>query len=160
MELLLLILAWALLYAAWSDLSTMTIPLWLTFGLIPLCTATRWIIAPHSADPALDSLTFALLFVPLWLLWRLGIFGGGDVKLLMALTLWFGASLQTGYFFALFAVLFLLQAIAVVLASQNPGLRAWAELEFPKLDLDAKKQTPAALSIAPAGLAVLASQGL
>jgi prepilin peptidase CpaA len=79
-----------LLYAAWHDVSTMTIPNWVSIGLaavfIPAAAAAGFsfeTIGLHLAFGAGVLLLCAGLFY-------LGVFGGGDAKVIAAVSLWTG----------------------------------------------------------------------
>jgi prepilin peptidase CpaA len=86
-----------LLYAAWHDVSTMTIPNWVSISLgaafIPAALAaglTPGEIGLHLAFAAGVLLVCAVLFY-------LGVFGGGDAKVIAAASLWIGLA-ASGYF--------------------------------------------------------------
>jgi prepilin peptidase CpaA len=79
-----------LIYAAWHDISTMTIPNWVSIALaiafIPAAIATSQSIPQigmHLAVGAATLLICATLFY-------LNIFGGGDAKVISAASLWMG----------------------------------------------------------------------
>lgn len=86
-----------LLYAAWHDVSTMTIPNWVSIALaaafVPAALAaglTLGEIGLHLSFAAAVLLAAAVLFY-------LGVFGGGDAKVIAAASLWIGLS-ASGYF--------------------------------------------------------------
>lgn len=83
-------LAALLLRAAWGDLRTREIPNRLPLAIMLLAPAWWW-TAGVGPWPALawQAATAALLFGVLCALWLLRLMGGGDVKLLAALALWF-----------------------------------------------------------------------
>ena len=79
-----------LLYAAWHDVSTMTIPNWVSIGLaaafLPAAFAAglpMQLVGLHLAFGAGVLLACAGLFY-------LGVFGGGDAKVIAAASLWTG----------------------------------------------------------------------
>ena len=79
-----------LLYAAWHDVSTMTIPNWVPIGLaaafLPAAFAAglpMQLVGLHLAFGAGVLLACAGLFY-------LGVFGGGDAKVIAAASLWTG----------------------------------------------------------------------
>ena len=79
-----------LLYAAWHDVSTMWIPNWVSIGLaaafVPAAAAAGLsveMIGTHLAFGGAVMLACAALFY-------LGIFGGGDAKVIAAASLWIG----------------------------------------------------------------------
>jgi prepilin peptidase CpaA len=79
-----------LVYAALHDVAARTVPNWLPVCVAVLGCAAR--IADHTIEPALiiAAITFAALFV----IWVLGIMGGGDVKLWAATVLLIPPHLQ------------------------------------------------------------------
>ncbi len=86
-----------LIYAAWSDLRTMEIPNWvsivLALGFIPAAAATGLSlteIGMHLAFGAAVLIVCAGLFY-------VGVFGGGDAKVIAAASLWTGLA-ATGQF--------------------------------------------------------------
>lgn len=79
-----------LLYAAWHDLSTMTIPNWVSISL-----AGAFIPAALAAGLPLQQIGWHLAFGAVVLLvcavlFYLNIFGGGDAKVISAASLWTG----------------------------------------------------------------------
>lgn len=103
-EMLVLLLAAALVAAAVGDLRTRTIPNWLN-GAIALGAVAYWIAAGLEPwpDMALRLAVAAAVFALFAGAFALGMMGGGDVKLLGAVALW----LPPG------AVLFLLVAMSL-----------------------------------------------
>ena len=85
-----LLLAAILVRAAWGDLRARDIPNWIPLAILLLAPLWWWAngVAPW---PALAwQVGAALLVFGLFTgLWTLGMMGGGDVKLLAALALWF-----------------------------------------------------------------------
>lgn len=86
---LLAALAIALLYAAYTDIRSRLIENWLNAAIALAAPLYWWASGSSSADIAwqlgLGAITFALLAA----LFFMGWIGGGDVKLLAALALWF-----------------------------------------------------------------------
>src|SRR5262245_52670551 len=79
-----------LLYAAWHDVSTMTISNWVSISLV-----AAFFPAAFSAGLSLGDIGFNLAFAAIVLLicaalFYLGIFGGGDAKVIAAASLWIG----------------------------------------------------------------------
>jgi len=79
-----------LLYAAWHDVSTMTIPNWVSIVL-----AVTFIPAALTAGLALEEIGWHLLFgagvlIACAALFYLNVFGGGDAKVIAAVSLWTG----------------------------------------------------------------------
>ncbi|WP_169569736.1 A24 family peptidase [Sneathiella limimaris] len=79
----------AALYAAYSDWKAFTIPNAISIVLVvlfPIAVLT----APQEIDWIISLATFGVVFIVGFLLFALGVFGGGDVKLIAALSLWSG----------------------------------------------------------------------
>ncbi len=115
-----------LLAAAWNDLRELVVPKWLTvpaLGLGLLFNVVRGVWLAAAGQPtwllgdngpvvgALDGLLFALLgfavaFGLFFLMWILGICGGGDVKLFAAVGAWVGPALTLRVLLATLAVVF------------------------------------------------------
>lgn len=81
-----------LIYAAWHDISTMTIPNWVSIVL-----AAAFIPAAMAAGLSMDQIGWHLLFGAGVLivcagLFYLNVFGGGDAKVIAAASLWTGLS--------------------------------------------------------------------
>lgn len=79
-----------LLYAAWHDVKTMTIPNW-----VSICLAAAFIPAAIAAGLSAQTIGFHLAFgagvlVVSAVLFYLGVFGGGDAKVIAAASLWTG----------------------------------------------------------------------
>ncbi|WP_380872180.1 hypothetical protein ACFB49_31290 [Sphingomonas sp. DBB INV C78] len=87
------ILAIALLYVAWGDIRTRTIPNWLN-AAIALAAPLWWLAWWPSQDIAFwpgigwQLGTAAAVFAIFALCFHFGMMGGGDFKLLVALALW------------------------------------------------------------------------
>ncbi|ARS27819.1 A24 family peptidase [Sphingomonas sp. KC8] len=82
-------LAAALLYAAWGDIRTRTIPNWLN-GAIAIAAPLWWLAQGLTIwpDMAIQLGIAAAVFAIFAGCFALGMMGGGDVKLLGALALW------------------------------------------------------------------------
>jgi prepilin peptidase CpaA len=79
-----------LIYAAWHDVSTMTIPNWVSIVL-----AVTFIPAALTAGLSLEEIGWHLLFgagvlIACAVLFYLNVFGGGDAKVIAAASLWTG----------------------------------------------------------------------
>lgn len=79
----------AVIYAAIADLTTFTIPNWvsgiLVLGFLPYALL-RWSDIPLASHLFLGVATFIICFI----FWKLRWLGGGDVKLVGATALWMG----------------------------------------------------------------------
>ena len=79
-----------LLYAAWHDVSTMTIPNWVSISL-----AAAFVPAAIAAGITVEQIGWNLAFSAVVLLicaglFYLNVFGGGDAKVIAAASLWTG----------------------------------------------------------------------
>jgi prepilin peptidase CpaA len=128
-EILIVLLAAALVVAAVGDIRTRTIPNWLTIA-VALAAIPFWWLSDLALwpDVAVRIGVAAALFAAFALAFYLGMMGGGDVKLLAALALW----LPPG------AVLFLLVvmslaggAITLFMLVRHRLARRQGQLEIP-----------------------------
>jgi len=71
--------------ASYFDVKTREIPNWLTLGMIATGLTLSSIQIVYGAPWILIVLPLALSFPLIWLMWRAGLFGGGDAKLLMGI---------------------------------------------------------------------------
>lgn len=79
-----------LLVAAWGDIRTRTIPNWLTGGIAVSAPLWWWATGLPLWPAAAIQLGVALgAFALFAIAWRIGAMGGGDLKLIAALALWF-----------------------------------------------------------------------
>lgn len=79
-----------LLYAAWHDVATMTIPNW-----VSICLGLAFIPAAMAAGLSMEEIGRHMIFAALSLLacaalFYMGVFGGGDAKVIAAASLWTG----------------------------------------------------------------------
>ncbi len=88
-EILVVLLAAALVAAAIGDLRSRTIPNWLTLGIALGAIVYWWVAAvPLWPDVAIRIGVALVVFLAFAVAHALGQMGGGDVKLLAALALW------------------------------------------------------------------------
>ena len=88
-EILVLLLAAALVAAAVGDLRTRTIPNWLTLAIALGAIVYWWAAAvPLWPDAAIRIGVALAVFCAFALAYAVGMMGGGDVKLLAAIALW------------------------------------------------------------------------
>ena len=79
-----------LIFAAISDIRGYVIPNWISVAILLLFVAHLPVYWPPVIALMTDTATAAFIFVIGLFLFARGLFGGGDVKLLSALTLWVG----------------------------------------------------------------------
>jgi prepilin peptidase CpaA len=137
-----------LLYAAWHDVSTMTIPNWVSISLgaafIPAAFAaglTPGEIGLHLAFAAVVLLACAVLFY-------LGVFGGGDAKVIAAASLWIGLA-ASGYFVMGMAIVGGALAAGLLLARR---MKVSSNKEWAKRLLSPEEGAPYAVAIAAGAL--------
>jgi len=71
--------------ASYFDVKMREIPNWLTLGMIAAGLALSSVQIVYGSSWVLIVLPLALSFPLIWLMWRMGLFGGGDAKLLMGI---------------------------------------------------------------------------
>ena len=79
----------AVIHGAITDMTTYTIPNWVSYSLVPLFAvyaALRWAQTPVLLHVALGFVVFVICIV----FWKLRWLGGGDVKFVGAISLWMG----------------------------------------------------------------------
>lgn len=116
-----------LLYAAWHDLSTMTIPNWVSIGLaaafVPAAAAaglSMEMIGLHLAFGAVTLIVCATLFY-------LNVFGGGDAKVIAAASLWTGLAAAAPFMMGMALAGGLLAAVLIALRRMKvTSGRPWA----------------------------------
>lgn len=103
------------IYAAWHDLSTMTIPNWVSIVLaaafVPAAAAAGLsveMIGLHLAVGAVTLIVCAALFY-------LNVFGGGDAKVIAAVSLWVGLAAAAPFIMGMALAGGLLAALLIVL---------------------------------------------
>ncbi len=117
-----------LLYAAWHDISTMWIPNWVSIGLaaafVPAAAAAGFsveMIGMHLAFGGATMLVCAALFY-------LGVFGGGDAKVIAAASLWIGFSAVAPFVFWIALAGGALAIVLVLLRRMKLApTKAWAQ---------------------------------
>ena len=108
-----------LAYAAFSDMFTMTIPnrasiiLIAAFALIAPLTGMDWMVYAQHFAAAL------LVFATCFGLFGFGLMGGGDAKLLTAVALWFGLTMQLFNFLVYVGLIGGLLTVLIVVARSN-----------------------------------------
>ncbi len=78
-------------YAAWSDLKSLTIPNWISLGIC-LLFPVAVVFSPQEINWLWSVAVFTGVLCVGFCLFAIGALGGGDIKLLAALSLWAGLS--------------------------------------------------------------------
>jgi prepilin peptidase CpaA len=129
-----IILPTLLIVAAASDVMSFRIPNWLTLITAVLFFPMALATGMPMHEFGLHVLSGALLFVAGFLFFQVGLFGGGDAKLMAAAGLWFGTS-QTLPF--LFLTAMVGGVLAIVVGLWSVFLMSW-EIEGDKTPAMAK----------------------
>jgi len=137
-----------LLYAAWHDVSTMWIPNWVSIVLaaafVPAAAAAGFsleLIGMHLAFGGAVMLLCAALFY-------LGVFGGGDAKVIAAASLWIGFNAVAPFVFWMALAGGALALVLIVLRR----LRLKPTVEWMKRLLSPEEGAPYAVAIAVGAL--------
>ncbi|WP_068083330.1 A24 family peptidase [Polycladidibacter stylochi] len=114
-----------LIYAAFSDLFSMTIPNWLSLLLVAGFAAAALTIGLSWQEIAFNlGISFAVLVVG-FTLFAFNIMGGGDAKFAAAIALWIGANEYTYVFLLLMSVYGGVLTLAILLYRRLPYLPSW-----------------------------------
>jgi prepilin peptidase CpaA len=115
--LLSLLFCLAVIYGALSDISTFTIPNWVSGALVAgfiVFALLRWGEMPLVFHLLVALITFVVCFP----LWKFKLLGGGDLKFLTSISLWMGPN-------SILPFLFALGVAAAVFALALMWLRRW-----------------------------------
>lgn len=147
------VFAAAMIFAGIRDLTTMTIPNWLTLGLALTFFAVAPIVGMPLAEVGLHaSAGFALLLIGM-ALFAMGWIGGGDAKFVAAASLWIGWGEALPYL--LVASIFGGALTMLVLFYRNMPLPAFLfRVNWIARLHDRKEGVPYGLALAAAGLIV------
>jgi prepilin peptidase CpaA len=116
-----------LLYAAWHDISTMTIPNWVSILL-----AAAFVPAAVAAGLSWNEIGMHLVFGAVVLLacaalFYLNVFGGGDAKVIAAASLWTGLAASAPFVMGMAIAGGLLAGVLIVLRRMKvSSTRPWA----------------------------------
>jgi prepilin peptidase CpaA len=88
-----------LIVAAASDVLSLRIPNWLNITMAALFVPMAWLTGMPLTEFGLHLAVGAALFACGFLLFQVGLFGGGDAKLMAAAGLWFGTSQALPFLF-------------------------------------------------------------
>lgn len=157
--LLLSVLPVLVIAAGLNDLTTMTIPNWISLGLmIAFVPAALSVGLPVSSIAIHFGVALAALFVGAGL-FALRLLGGGDAKLMAAVCLWLG--LDGALVFVLFtAVAGGLFSLALVMARGAPGMEAVGGPAWVSRLLQPKGDIPYGVAIAIGALAAFPSSAV
>lgn len=134
------------LFAALSDVATMTIPNWVSIAAAALFPFAAWLAGLPASVIGLHLVVGVVAFLFGFGLFSLGILGGGDVKVIAAVSVWTGLSALSPFAFAMtvaggvLALLLLLARRTVAPANGRPG--------FLNRLLDKERGIPYAVAIA------------
>jgi prepilin peptidase CpaA len=143
-----------LLLAAWTDAARFTIPNWIPGAMIALWLVASPFLALGWAGAGLSLATFALVLGLGLALWAPGWLGGGDVKLIAAVALWFGWPDVLAFVLYAAAAGGLLALVLIALRRVSPMLPVSAEA-LGKTALAQGAPAPYAIAIAAGSLLVL-----
>ena len=116
-----------LLYAAWHDVSTMTIPNWVSISL-----GILFIPAAVAAGLSMEQIGMHLVFGAVVLLacaalFYLNVFGGGDAKVIAAASLWTGLAASAPFVMGMAIAGGLLAGVLLILRRMKvSSTRGWA----------------------------------
>lgn len=139
------------LFAAWSDLRTMTIPNWVSIGLFVTFLVVGLIFLPFEDVAWRAGIGIAVLVVG-FVLNAIGLMGGGDVKMLAGFTPFIARSDYADYLMILSISLLLTLALHRIamrigfIRALTPDWKSWT----------AGRYFPMGISITTAGLVYLA----
>lgn len=136
-----------LLYAAWHDVSTMWIPNWVSIAL-----AALFIPAAFAAGLSIEAIGWHLAFAAGVLLvgaglFYIGVFGGGDAKVIAAASLWTGLAGAASFVMGMALAGGALAAALIILRR----MRVSATKDWAKRLLSPEEGAPYAVAIAAGG---------
>lgn len=146
-DLLMLLLAALLLWAAVGDVRTFTIPNELNAGIALLAPLFWWASGvPLWPDAALALGAALLVFALLAGAFYIGMMGGGDVKMAPAVLLWFPAGRVLDFL--------------LIMSLAGGAVTAWALARHRMKRRDGRPEVPYGVAIAAAGLWLIAERYL
>ncbi|MDX2233916.1 MAG: prepilin peptidase [Hyphomonadaceae bacterium] len=89
------------LFAALSDIATMTIPNWVSIAAVVLFPLAATLAGLTPAQIGLHLGVGVVMFFIGFLLFNIGILGGGDVKVIAAVSVWTGLGALSSFAFAM-----------------------------------------------------------
>ncbi len=144
------------LFAALSDIGSMTIPNWVSIALAIVFPLAALSAEMPWAQIGLHAGVGVLVFLAGFALFSIGVLGGGDVKVIAAVSVWTGVSALSPFAFwttAAGGVLALALLLARRLAAPGPSRPA-----FLNRLLDPARGIPYAVAIAAGAIASLSRQ--
>lgn len=112
------------LYGAWSDARALRIPNWVSLALLSLFYPTALVAGIGLEAIAWHTGAGAVVLLVGFILFALGLFGGGDAKLMAAVALWVGWRDVLVFAFAMVLVGGVLSVLVVLL---RKGLGMWPD---------------------------------
>lgn len=131
------------------DLSKFIIPNWLVGGLLLLYPVAVF-LAPLSVDWSFALLGMLIVFAVGYIIFALGLMGGGDVKLIIVLSLWVGFDKLGGFSFT-FAMFGGLGALLLILIRSIISVIVNDKEKLAKLPRVLRKKEPVPYGVAIAG---------
>ena len=113
-----LLLTALMLLVIWQDVTSFTIRNWLN-ALVLVLYPVMLVVTPSSVDIPHALMVFGGTFVVMALLFGAGFIGGGDAKLIMALSLWVGSKMIIGF---VMYMAFIGGALAIAILMLRPGI--------------------------------------
>lgn len=142
------------LAAIYSDIKSLTIPNWISLVLVIAFLVTRPLTSMPWSVVGLNFLCGSLFFAVGYGLFRVGLIGGGDVKLLAAVTVWIG-------FHSVFAFILLMSLIGAAVAviwSLRTFLRHRGATLSERMRAMMKTELPYGIAIGLAAIATLSTE--
>ncbi len=147
MEIITIYLVFAMLATIWLDVSSYTIPNWLVGSLLVLYPIAV-MISNNSVNWQLALLAMAVVFFAGYVVFAMRWIGGGDVKLIAALSLWSGWKGLLDFIF-LFAILGGIFSLILLVARRVEPYLPWRKrFKTPRI---LQKNAPIPYGVAIAG---------
>ncbi len=140
-----------MLFAAYSDLRSYTLPNFISIALIILFIAASLLVMPPWEALVWHIGIASLVFLVGFLLFAINVLGGGDVKVISALALWFGPS-SFMPFFVIMAFLGGILALFLIIFRKISLKEKWLQSKILKSLHNPHEGIPYGVAIAPAAL--------
>ena len=141
----------AMLLVLYFDITRYIIPNWLC-GLLLILYPVALYMVPHAVDWQRALMAMGIVFAIGYILFARGLMGGGDVKLLIACSLWVGLAKLADFIFTV-AILGGLLSVIVYIARKLPPVLQRAQ-KMPRI-LQAGEPIPYGIAIAMGFLLML-----